>query len=343
VLAALVGLVLAAAWHDRGTAVDDAYITFRYAENLRDGHGLRWNPDAEPCEGYSNLSYVVLIAALGAAGIDPVAAALLLASASLIALALLLWWAGRAAGQAAPLALVPAVLVFGQGDIEVHASRGLETCLFGLLAVCQLTTAARLAATTKPARGHALLAAFVGTALFLTRPDGVLISLCCWITAGWRVRRDPGRRGPLAMAVGVWVLSGAAYAAWKLYLFGYLLPNPFYAKSGGAGFKGLDETLAFVRDHGWLLACLCLVGLAAWWRRPRASATDPDTGAEPTTTMAIVATAAWLAYGSKIVHEIGFANRFLWPTALIAAFGATRGLAALGRDAAQSPGPRPTT
>lgn len=36
-----------------GLAVDDAYISFRYATNLIHGHGLVFNP-GERVEGYSN-------------------------------------------------------------------------------------------------------------------------------------------------------------------------------------------------------------------------------------------------------------------------------------------------
>ncbi|RKX21336.1 MAG: hypothetical protein DRP51_04400, partial [Candidatus Zixiibacteriota bacterium] len=37
-----------------GYSIDDAFITFRYAENLADGYGLVFNPGGEPVEGYSN-------------------------------------------------------------------------------------------------------------------------------------------------------------------------------------------------------------------------------------------------------------------------------------------------
>ena len=33
---------------------DDAYISFRYAANLVDGHGLVFNPGFERVEGYTN-------------------------------------------------------------------------------------------------------------------------------------------------------------------------------------------------------------------------------------------------------------------------------------------------
>ena len=41
---------------------DDSYISFRYAENLADGHGLRFNQGEQPVEGYSNFLWILLCA-----------------------------------------------------------------------------------------------------------------------------------------------------------------------------------------------------------------------------------------------------------------------------------------
>ena len=49
---------------------DDAYISFRYARNLIEGHGLVWNP-GEYVEGYTNFSWVMWVAAGMWAGISP--------------------------------------------------------------------------------------------------------------------------------------------------------------------------------------------------------------------------------------------------------------------------------
>jgi arabinofuranosyltransferase len=49
--------------------VDDAYISFRYAENFARGHGLVFNP-GEYVEGYTNFLWVILLGLLKKAGID---------------------------------------------------------------------------------------------------------------------------------------------------------------------------------------------------------------------------------------------------------------------------------
>ncbi len=129
-------------------AVDDAYISFRYAHNLLDGHGLVFNP-GDPVEGYSNLLWVLLSAAGLAAGLDPLLWARLLGFAAAAATALLLpGLALRLAADAAPPAPRPAAgvpparaawaasfLLAACGPVACWSLAGLETPLFGLLIV----------------------------------------------------------------------------------------------------------------------------------------------------------------------------------------------------------------
>ena len=47
---------------DRHRVYDDAYMSFRYAQHLAQGVGLRWNAGEAPVEGYTNLLLVLLVA-----------------------------------------------------------------------------------------------------------------------------------------------------------------------------------------------------------------------------------------------------------------------------------------
>lgn len=324
-LALAAGLAIAVAWHDRDMAVDDAYITFRYADNLLAGHGLRWNPDSPPCEGYTNFSYVVGIALLRACGLPPTHAALVLASLGIVGIVWLLWRAAAHAGPLAPAAAVPAILLLGAPELTVHASRGLETVAFAALAVAQLTAIARLLAPEPPRRRHAAVTAALACLLFLTRPDGVLMSTAAFAATAWLVRRDAPRRRMLALAIGLWLLGGAVYAAAKLAWFGYLLPNPFYMKAAVQGLAGIPEITAFVTSH-WLLLLLAVLALAGRTLVARVAAAA---GAERASLLALAIAVPWLLYGAKIVHEIGFAHRFAWPLVPVLALATTRTLAAM--------------
>src|SRR5262249_43659426 len=43
-----------------GASVDDAYISYVYARNLAQGHGLRYDPAGPAVEGYSNFLWTLL-------------------------------------------------------------------------------------------------------------------------------------------------------------------------------------------------------------------------------------------------------------------------------------------
>ena len=57
-------------WRVHWFTYDDSYISFRYAVNLADGHGLVYNP-GEYIEGYTNFSWTVMVALGLKLGIDP--------------------------------------------------------------------------------------------------------------------------------------------------------------------------------------------------------------------------------------------------------------------------------
>ena len=75
-------------WSQQAVAFDDAWITYRYAENWVAGHGLVFEPGAERVEGYSNPLWLAISATALWLGGDPFAVTRALGVASyLIAIA----------------------------------------------------------------------------------------------------------------------------------------------------------------------------------------------------------------------------------------------------------------
>jgi hypothetical protein len=112
---------------------DDAFISYRYAQNLVAGHGLVYNV-GERVEGYTNFLWTMLAAAVLALGIDMVWWSYV--SGIVLALALLFGTyrlALRLVGP--PWALVAALVVATSQSVLIHTARGagLETGLFALL------------------------------------------------------------------------------------------------------------------------------------------------------------------------------------------------------------------
>src|SRR5688572_24026918 len=69
--AAAVAVILALTTLFWGVTLDDAYITFRYARHLAEGHGFgAWNHTGEHVEGYSSPLWMLLLGGAARLGID---------------------------------------------------------------------------------------------------------------------------------------------------------------------------------------------------------------------------------------------------------------------------------
>ena len=242
-----------------GWTEDDAFITFRYAQNLAGGRGLVFNP-GERVEGYSNPSLLLISAAALRAGLDPVIVAKWLGLAAGALCLLLSWLLARRMAQDAPLAALVAPFYLAVSPaLARHAVTGLETTLFALL----LTAGVLLAAGDRSPLRRALFLV-IALLISITRPEGPAFALFL-LVAGAVIRgRGPGgsRRGDWAEP-GILVLFLAAYASWRWSYFGSFFPNAYYAKvQGGVSgiIDGAQYTLDFLRDAGGpFLAGLALV------------------------------------------------------------------------------------
>lgn len=190
-IALLLAGFLALAWQ-LWFVCDDAYISFRYARNLAEGHGLRFNLGTEePVEGYSNLLWVLLAALVRWLGLDLVAWMPRLSCACGAVLVPWLYTVLRrrfeCASESAALA-TGAVALFP--PFAAWASGGLETMPFAL---ALFATFERL--ILRPGGPDWRGGALAGSALLLVRSEGfawcavlgVLAALTAWRAgADWR-------------------------------------------------------------------------------------------------------------------------------------------------------------
>lgn len=221
----LVLLIVALFWFEgwrQPPQVDDAYISYRYARNLAAGHGLVYNV-GEWVEGYSNLLWTLLLAVgigLGLQATD-VAHGLGLASGTA---ALLVAFAYASAGIVRSRRWIAALapgLVLAWIGFPVWTLSGLETPLFAALVACAL------AAEARGRLGLGTAAALVAT---LTRPEGPLLAAV--ILGVNALRGAPqGRRRAFAWAA-VFAVGLALLTGFRMYYYGSLVPNTFYAKAG---------------------------------------------------------------------------------------------------------------
>lgn len=254
---------------------DDAFISFRYAQNLARGGGLVFNP-GERVEGYSNFSWVMLAAAALRAGLDPVTVAKVVGLASGALAVVLAWVLARrlVAGIGLAALLAPFYLALSPVLVQ-HSVSALETSFFALLAVAALLLAL-------PPAGWLRRVALVATlvVLSLTRPEGPMLAvLLLALRAGLAVRGAGGATGTAARGGGaagfdaaVYLALFGAYFAWRWSYFGAPFPNTYYAKAQG-GLHGIIDgaqyTLDFLRDAGGpLFAGLALAPLVLGGWRP---------------------------------------------------------------------------
>ncbi|MBN2573779.1 MAG: hypothetical protein JXP73_04375 [Deltaproteobacteria bacterium] len=198
---------------------DDAFIDFRYADNLAAGLGPVWNR-GEAVEGFSSplwLGLLVLGRLLGAA--LPAWAAALGVGCAALCMALVHRFALEISQSrlVAAAAFAAASLVY---PLYYWAPAGLETTLFSML-----VTAAAWGLAGQSFWAWAVAAAFLGP----SRPEGPLL-VGALVVLAWLAHGRPAvRPGQLALAlvpVLAWLVFRRAY-------YGVWLPNTYYAKATG--------------------------------------------------------------------------------------------------------------
>ena len=245
---------------------DDAYISFRYALNFAEGHGLVWNK-GEWVEGYTNFLWTALLGVLRKLGADIPLAALFGCLLSFVAA---LWAAAAAVRRAAPKPpILPFAAIALAGAVPFHtfSTAGLETMPAAALVV------GGMFASTLP-RG-ALLAGLSLTLATLMRPDHALFLGCFGLAMAaedllhgegklWRrlrFRRYVELAAPfLLLYVPYFLLR------WRAY--GDFYPNTYYAKNGEFAHWSQGSVYAahFIGSSGawaWLpVALIALIGKA---------------------------------------------------------------------------------
>lgn len=245
--------MMANMWKVRRFTVDDAYISFRYARNLIDGHGLVFNP-GEAVEGYSNFLWTVLIAGGMQVGIEPVIFTKILglgcATATMVCTYLL-------AHRLRPFGVMPCIatwLLASSMATSGYAIFGLETSGF-----VALVTGGVLLFFREQEREDAFpWSGVVFAAAALTRPEGPLF---IGLAALWLGRRAFGRQNLIRVAL--FVVPVLIHLLWRHHFYGEWLPNTALAKTGDSA-RQFRKALSYLQDyfvHVGPIAAAPLVGL----------------------------------------------------------------------------------
>ena len=247
---------------------DDAFISFRYARNLVEGHGLVFNP-GERVEGYTNFLWVLELAAFWKTlGLRPESVAPWLSVLCTIGtLAATVWWAALLPGlrRRGLMIWMALGLLCTSATFAVWTSGGgLETrqfTLFVVVAVVCLTV-------HSGSRRGLLGASLCLVAAAYTRPEGLLIAACCfgwWVVGAKRLRVDVRE---LSWLVLPFVAFVGAQSLFRYVYYGEWLPNTYYAKHVRPWYEsGFNYLWAAAIETGlYLLMPLAILAARRAWR-----------------------------------------------------------------------------
>lgn len=283
VLAVLV--LMAWAFHNKFVC-DDAFISFRYADNLVRGKGLVFN-EGERIEGYTNFLWVLLMAGGVRLGFDPVVFSQALGLVAFTGCLLLTYRMATKVLGSEWLGLVAVVLLGTSYTFSSFATGGLETSL----QACLLTGSVALTIGAKEWTPRRLVTlSLLLAAAVLTRPDSVLFVGVLFPVVGFcllRERSDKQRVWEIVALVVPFLLIMATWLAWKVGYYGNIFPNTFYAKAAGSSSVklGWRYVLLFARTYSlWPFVLLGFAALPAIVKR------------QPMVLLLFALTMVWVAY-----------------------------------------------
>jgi hypothetical protein len=249
---------------------DDAFISFRYAQNLNEGFGLVWNINENPVEGYTNFLWIILISVLMKIGFEPIITSKVLGvffgSCSII---LSYLFSEIILQRKSPLNLLaPAFLAFS-GPFAAWGTGGLETQMFTFLILAGVIVYLYEIKNDVNIPTSAILFALAS----FTRPEGVLIFCITTLHYFFYILRSKKNffRKPFFWFITFIIIYGI-YSYWRYFYFGYIFPNTYYAKTGGGVhqiLRGLKYFGNFIVFSSW--AFLIVIGLFPIFKLLRSS------------------------------------------------------------------------
>ncbi len=245
---------------------DDAFISFRYADNLVRHGELVFNP-GERVEGYTNFLWTLLMAGVMALGLDPVPWSKWLGIAfSVGTLLVVARFTGRARGERSAWDGLGPLLLAAAPAFACWSTGGLETAMFTFFGTLGWTEWLLERADEDDGRPRRWPLSGVWLALSaMTRPEGMLLF---GLVGLYRLlelvrRRAMPTRQDWAWGVGFGLVF-APYFAWRWAYYGWPFPNTYYVKTGAKSFwrPGLRYWWSWVADHHlWLVPALAAVRL----------------------------------------------------------------------------------
>jgi hypothetical protein len=234
--------------------IDDAFISFRYAENLSQGNGPVFNI-GERVEGYTSFLWVVLLALGAKVGFDIVIVSkflgFLFGAAGLILLGHAHYFIKEIDVKVSALATV---FLGTCGVFTPWASSGMEANMFMFFSLLTILCHLRIRKKEGVAGKTFFMLGLLAALTVLARPEGLMI-FAMIITDSIRLYAKSENSGFKYLLLGFVVLF-MPHFIWRWSYYGFPLPNTFYNKVGLSVFqilRGVKYTAKFA------LSCLAIL------------------------------------------------------------------------------------
>lgn len=245
---------------------DDAFISFRYAANLTNGHGLVWNP-GERVEGYSNFLWTLLMVIPHALGFGPVIFSKILGMIFFSGSLAFTYITAKKLFNSQASGLTVMTILGSNYSFSAYATGGLETQLQTFLIILGVYFALLIKGHPEDS-GKRILFSLVSASAILTRLDSGLPFFFIYIF----ILIDDFRSGTLRNHKTVdyltLLLTPAAFLIlpwliWKYSYYGSLLPNTFMVKAASPSFSIFKQGVLYVSlfFNSYLLIPILFLGL----------------------------------------------------------------------------------
>jgi hypothetical protein len=250
---------------------DDAFIWFRYAQNLAAGNGITFNADGPRAEGYTGFLWLWIMAIPHWLRSDPVlfskwVGVTLAAGTFALTFRVAMELSDFADRGVRWIAAALAILMLAASlMVPAHAVSGMETILYAFLLLLLFHLEFRLHEHGDRLVIRAL--PIVGLLVGLSRPEGVLATCCVLCAALWQAPPSVRSRLFRSTLIG-FVLPGAIYFAWRFDYYGIPLPLTFYVTTlTHSGTTGWEKFQDFAVSVGITTGLLFAIGGVASLRR----------------------------------------------------------------------------
>lgn len=298
--------------------MDDAYITFRYAQNFASGNGLVFNVGEKPrAEGITSPLYAIILS-LSPKNIDIVTFSkwlgLLSAFFSSILVGVIVFKVSTRFAilpyySHLILSATAATYCLTNPYIVGNAVSGMETSISGLAFLTFIMCIINVYIEEKVKNSLLFFTGLVATTVPLLRPEMALVVLATLITFSLI---NSNKRKHMSIILLIFIGLGTLYFITRYIYYEMLLPLPFYIKQGGVkearGLYGRLELLEYIQ-HTYILILGIFIYLALLFAPTRKN----NYLLRKLLIVLLFAITLQLIYYSTIHHIMGFGLRYFQP------------------------------